>query len=105
VSKDIYGIVLRPVVTEKSHRLMEQAGGRRRKGKAPTRLYTFEVNPKANKVEIRKAVEQLFGVKVVDVNTQRVPPKPRRVGAHMGYTRGWKKAFVRLAEGQTIEVY
>ena len=102
---DRYGIVLRPVVTEKSHRLMENAGGRRRKGVAPTRVYTFEVHADANKIEIRKAVAILFGVKVVGVNTQWVRPKPRRVGVHRGYTRGWKKASVRLAPGQTIEIY
>jgi large subunit ribosomal protein L23 len=84
---------------------MEEAGGRRRKGKPPTRLYTFEVHPRANKIEIRKAVEKLFGVSVRSVNTQRVPAKPRRVGANAGYTRGWKKAVVRLAPGQTIEIY
>jgi large subunit ribosomal protein L23 len=84
---------------------MENAGGRRRKGQAPTRQYTFEVHPRANKVEIRKAIEGLFGVKVVDVNTQHVRPKPRRVGLHAGYTRRWKKAVVRLAPGQTIEIY
>ena len=103
--KDKHGVVIRPVVTEKSHRLMENAGGRRLKGKAPARLYTFEVHPRANKIEIRKAVEGLFGVKVVDVNTQHVRPKPRRVGVHSGHTRRWKKATVRLAPGQTIEIY
>ena len=76
--KDKHSIVIRPVVTEKSHRLMENAGGRRLKGKAPARLYTFEVHPRANKIEIRKAVESLFDVKVLDVNTQYVRPKPRR---------------------------
>ena len=103
--KDKYNVVLRPVVTEKSHRLMENAGGAKKKGTAPIRLYTFEVHPRANKIEIRKAVEGLFGVMVMDVNTQHVRPKPRRVGAHAGYTRRWKKATVRLAPGQTIEIY
>jgi len=102
--KDKYGVVLRPIVTEKTHRLMEDAGGRRRKGKAPPRLYTFEVHPKANKVQIRKAVEGLFSVRVVHVNTQRVQPKLKRVGAKAGYTRSWKKAVVRLAPGQSIEL-
>ena len=102
--KDPYSVVLRPVVTEKTHRLMEGAG-RRRRGQAPTRLYTFEVHPKANMIDIRRAVEQLFKVKVVGVSTQRVRGKPRRVGSSQGYTRGWKKAVVRLAENQTIEIY
>ena len=102
--KDVYSVVLRPVVTEKTHRLMENAG-RRRAGRAPTRLYTFEVHPDANKIDIRKAVEKLFNVKVVSVSTQRVRGKPRRVGTSQGYTRGWKKAVVRLAPNQTIEIY
>ena len=103
--KNKYGVVLRPIVTEKSHRLMEDAGGRRRKGKAPARLYTFEVHRKANKRQIRRAIEGLFSVKVVDVNTQHVQPKLKRVGTNTGYTRSWKKAVVRLAQGQTIELY
>ena len=102
--KDPYSIVLRPIVTEKTHRLMESAS-RRRAGQAPTRLYTFEVRPDANKIEIRKAVETLFKVKVVSVSTQRVRGKPRRVGTSQGYTRGWKNAVVRLAPSQTIEIY
>lgn len=103
--KDKYGIVLRPIVTEKTHRLMEDSGGRRRKGKAPARAYTFEVHPRANKIQIRKAIEGLFSVKVLDVNTQRVQPKLKRVGASAGYTRSWKKAVIRLAPGQTIDLY
>jgi large subunit ribosomal protein L23 len=83
---------------------MENAG-RRRLGQAPTRLYTVEVHPNANKIDIRQAVEKLFKVKVVSVNTQRVRGKPRRVGTSQGYTRGWKKAVVRLAPSQTIEIY
>lgn len=102
---DKYGVVLRPIVTEKSHRLMEGSHGRRRKGGAPARVYTFEVHPKANKVEIRKAIEGLFGVRVVDVNTQHVRPKLKRVGTNTGYAKSWKKAIVRLAAGQTIELY
>jgi large subunit ribosomal protein L23 len=97
-------VVLRPIVTEKSHRQMEEAGGRKRSG-APTRRYTFEVHRDANKIDVRRAVEELFGVKVIGVNTQYVRPKRRRVGFHQGYTRGWKKAVVRLAPGQTIELY
>jgi large subunit ribosomal protein L23 len=103
--KDKYGVVLRPIVTEKSHRLMENSGGRRRKGKAAARAYTFEVHSKANKIQIRKAIEDLFSVKVVDVNTQHVRPKLKRVGSSSGYTRSWKKAVVRLAPGHTIELY
>ena len=102
--KDCHTIIRRPIVTEKSHRLMENAS-RRRKGKVPTRLYTFEAHPKANKIDIRKAVEELFKVKVVKVRTLPVPRKRRRVGTHQGHTRRWKKTVVRLAPGQTIEIY
>ena len=102
--KDCHTIILRPIVTEKSHRLMENAS-RRRKGKAPTRLYTFEAHPDANKIDIRKAVEELFKVKVVSVRTLPVRRKRRRVGTHQGHTRQWKKTVVRLAAGQTIEIY
>lgn len=101
---DKYGIITKPVVTEKSHRLMEGRTGTKRKG-APVRLYTFEVNQRANKFQIKKAVEELFKVKVVGVSTSYVRPKRRRVGVHRGYTRSWKKAVVRLAPGQTIELY
>ena len=101
---EAHSVILRPIVTEKTHRLMENAG-RSGRGQAPTRLYTFEVHPGANKIEIRKAVEKLFKVDVVSVSTQRVRGKPRRVGTSQGYTRGWKKAVVRLAPSQTIEIY
>jgi len=102
---DPYSVILRPVMTEKSHRLIDNAAGRKKKGEAPIRLYTFEVHPRANKLDIRRAVEQLFKVKVLAVNTQKVRPKPKRRGLRLGYTRGWKKAVVRLAAGQTIELY
>lgn len=101
---DSHAIIVRPIITEKTHRLMEEAG-RRRKGKPPTRLYTFEVHPRANKIDIRRAVEELFEVKVVGVSTLPVRGKRRRVGVHQGHTRGWRKAVVRLAPGQTIELY
>ena len=67
--------------------------------------YTFEVAKGANKVEIRQAIEAIFDVKVVRVNTMNVKPKPKRVRYQQGYTRTWKKAMVTLAEGQTIELF
>jgi len=86
-------IVLRPVVTEKSYAL---AG----KGK-----YTFVVAPEANKVEIKKAVEDLFKVKVLKVNTLNVKGKPRRVRGRTGYRPDYKKAVVTLRPGDKIEVF
>ena len=79
-------IVIRPVITEKS---MTGIGMKK---------YTFEVAKCANKVEIAKAVEELFGVKVAKVNTMNVQGHYRRQGRHEGYTASWKKAIVSLTE-------
>ena len=88
-----YEVIIRPVVTERSFDLMEQ-------GK-----YTFEVARTAPKEEIRNAVEKLFGVHVVKVNTINVKPKNRRVRYAMGKTRRWKKAIDTVARGETIEIF
>ena len=77
-------IIVRPIVTEKSNDELQQ-------GK-----YTFEVNKKATKVEIAKAVEKLFEVKVLKVNTMSVKGKSKRVGYHTGKTSDWKKAIVTI---------
>ena len=86
-------IIVRPVITEKSNDEM-QAG-----------KYTFEVNKKATKVEIAKAVEKLFEVKVLKVNTISVKGKQKRVGAHVGMTSDWKKAIVTIDTNPTEETY
>ncbi len=86
-------IIIRPVVTERSFDLMND------------NKYTFEVAKNSNKIEIAKAIEELFEVHVVKVNTLNVKPKPKRVRYHKGYTRTWKKAIVTLAEGETIEIF
>ena len=88
-----YDIIKRPIITEQS---MEQTEMKR---------YTFEVAKTANKIEIAKAIEEIFGVKVVRVNTLTVKPKTKRVRYVAGKTRSWKKAIVTLAEGDTIEVF
>ena len=77
-------VIVRPVVTEKSNDELQQ-------GK-----YTFEVNKKATKVDIAKAVEKLFEVKVLKVNTMTVKGKTKRVGVHQGKTSDWKKAVVTI---------
>ena len=77
-------VIIRPVVTEKSNDELQQ-------GK-----YTFEVNRKATKVDIAKAVEKLFEVKVLKVNTMTVKGKTKRVGVHQGKTSDWKKAVVTI---------
>lgn len=89
-----YDLVREPIITEQSARLIEDFN-----------RYTFKVSVKANKVEIKKAIEAIFNVKVVKVNTINVKPKFKRLGQHEGYTAAYKKAVVELAEGQTIEAF
>ncbi len=89
-----YDVIVRPIVTENS--MMQTAD----------RKYTFEVLKNATKTEIRKAVEEVFGVKVEKVNTMNVNGKLKRMGKHQGYTRSWKKAIVKLTEdSKTIEFF
>ena len=90
-----YDIVKRPVITEQS---MEQTEMKR---------YTFEVAKSANKIEIAKAVEEIFGVKVVKVNTLNMQGKEKRTGAYpKGRRPSWKKAMVTLSEdSKTIEFF
>ena len=85
-------IIKAPVITEKSQ--AAQAEGK----------YTFKVDPKATKLEIKAAVEKIFNVKVTDVSTMNVKPKKRRDGRYTGLTNRTKKAIVTLAEGQTIDL-
>jgi large subunit ribosomal protein L23 len=88
-----YNVLVRPVISERSFDQMEQ-------GK-----YTFEVAPKIPKEEIKDAVQKLFNVHVVKVNTLWVKPKTKRVRYQPGQTRTWKKAIVTLKEGETIELF
>ncbi|AZS17448.1 50S ribosomal protein L23 [Paenibacillus motobuensis] len=82
--KDPRDIIKRPLITERTADYMNEL------------KYVFEVDIRANKTEIKKAVEEIFKVKVSNVNTLRVPGKPKRYGRHFGYTPEWKKAFVTL---------
>lgn len=87
-------IILRPIITERS---MEGIHAKR---------YTFKVANDANKIEIAKAVETLFGVKVAKVNTMNVKGREKRVGRNTGYTSDWKKAIVTLEESsKAIEFF
>jgi large subunit ribosomal protein L23 len=70
----------------------------------PQRKYLFEVNTRANKIQIKKAVEEIYKVKVQHVRTTIMPGKLKRVRTEFGYTSDWKKAVVTLQEGQKIEV-
>ncbi|KIG15744.1 LSU ribosomal protein L23p (L23Ae) [Enhygromyxa salina] len=87
-------IILRPILTEKSNEL-----------EADLNQYTFEVHKQANKIEIRKAVEIVFGVRVDKVRTMVVRGDMRRVGRFHGKTRQWKKAVVSLHPGDQIDFY
>jgi len=89
----VYNVLRRPLVTEKSTALQAQ------------NKYAFEVDGKANKIQIREAVEKAFNVEVVAVNVSRVPGKMRRVGRGRGMSPSWKKAVVTLKEGQKIEFF
>ena len=86
-------IIKAPIVTEKSARLAQEGN-----------TITFSVDTKANKTEIKQAVEKLFNVKVESVNTVTVRPKKKRVGRYVGKTNKVKKAIVKLSEGSSIEL-
>ena len=87
-------IIRRPVITEESTDLMEE------------KKYVFEVDPRANKVEVKKAIEEIFGVKVDKVNTMRVKGKVKRYGRYSGRRPERKKAVVTLTEdSKAIEVF
>lgn len=92
--KDPRDIIKRPVITERTTEMMA------------SKRYVFEVDLKANKTEIKKAVESIFKVKVTFVNTIRVPAKPKRYGKYSGYTSEWKKAIVQLSdESKELEFF
>lgn len=86
-------IIIKPVVTEKSVDLMQD------------NKYCFKVAKDANKIEIKNAIEEIFKVTVVNVNTVNVHGKMKRMGRTQGKTAGWKKAVVTLREGDSIEVF
>ena len=92
---NVYDIIVRPIITERS---MEATGDKK---------YVFEVAPDAGKVEIKKAVEEIFGVKVAKVNTINYKGKAKCLGGgRPGFRKSWKKAYVQLAEdSKTIELF
>lgn len=91
---NIYDVIKKPLVTEK---------GLKSQGACPS--YSFEVDKRATKDDIRRSVERLFKVNVVKVNTSRVRGKVKRVGSSSGRKPNWKKAIVALKTGQKIEVF
>jgi large subunit ribosomal protein L23 len=86
-------VLLAPVVSEKSYSHIGQ------------NKYTFKVHQDAHKTQVRQAVEELFGVKVIGVNVIKVQAKPKRRGTFKGTKPGWKKAIVQLRAGDTIEIF
>ena len=92
--KTAYDIIIKPIITEQSMEATEE------------KKYVFQVATDANKIEIKKAVEEIFGVKVEKVNTIRMDGKEKRMGVHVGRRANWKKAMVKLtADSKTIEFF
>jgi large subunit ribosomal protein L23 len=101
---DPYTVIRRPVVSEKTHRIMSDAADKA--GEVRLNQYTFEVDPRATKSQIKAAVQQLFDVKVTAVNTMNVSGKMKRVGfGPIGRSRRWKKAIVTLDQDSSIQMY
>ena len=88
-----YEVIVRPLITEKATIL------------AGEHKYAFEVHRRANKPQIRDAIQKAFNVHVTAVNTMSVRGKARRVGRRISYTRNWKKAIVTLSEGDSIQIF
>lgn len=86
-------VIRRPIITEKTNEQLSQ------------NVYTFEVDWAANKFQIKEAVEFIFNVKVLRVNTSKIDKKPKRLGRFAGFKNRYKKAVVLLAEGNTINYY
>jgi large subunit ribosomal protein L23 len=86
--KNIYSVLQGPCLTEKAALMQEENG-----------KIVFKVHPKANKIEVKNAVELMFNVKVKDVKTVTLHGKKKRVGKTVGFTNDWKKAYVTLSEG------
>ena len=91
---ELHDILIRPIVTEKS---TNDISG--------NNCYVFEVGVSANKIQIKNAVETVFGVSVEDVRTINVRGKSKRFGKHYGKRSNWKKAFVRLGDGDSLNFY
>ena len=91
---DVYDIIRAPRITEKGTRLKEQSN-----------VLTFEVRKDANKLQVRKAIESIFKVKVTDITTVKCSGKKKRMGAREGRRSDWKKAYVTLKAGEKIDIF
>ena len=94
MTTDMYDVIRVPRITEKGARLKEK-----------NNVLTFEVKVDANKVQVRKAIEGIFKVKVADVTTVKNAGKNKRVGQRLGRRSDWKKAYVTLKPGEKIEIF
>ena len=90
----LYQILEKPLITEKSTQMVQDGN-----------WVTFRVKMEANKIQIKEAVEKVFNVTVLAINTVSVKGKFRRFGAHRGQTKGWKKAMLLLKEGDKIDMF
>ena len=91
---DMYQIVIKPLVTEKGTTMLSEGN-----------WVTFKVHKGSNKIQIREAVQKIFSVSVLKVNTQIVRGSRKRFGKRTGHTKAWKKAMVQLKEGDKIEIF
>ncbi len=91
---DWHQVVIRPLVTEKGTRTS-----------ATLNAYPFQVHPDANKIEIKRAIQDIFDVKVEDVRVVTMRGKMKRLGRFVGRRSSWKKAFVKLAQGEKLELF
>ena len=92
-NRSINDIIKYPIITDKATRLLEN------------NQYSFVVDPSSDKITIKAAIEYLFNVKVIKVNTSRLPRKKKRVGKYIGWKPQYKKAIVTLSEGDTINLF
>ena len=94
IVKNLRAVIRRPLITERATQLQEARG-----------KYSFEVDNRANKIDVKRAVESMFDVQVVKVNTTSVRGKVKRLGRFVGRRSDWKKAIVTLADGQSIDIF
>ena len=92
--KNLREVIRRPLITERATQLQEANG-----------KYSFEVDRRANKIDVKRAVEAMFDVQVIKINTTSVRGKVKRLGRFVGRRSNWKKAIVTLASGQSIDIF
>lgn len=94
VTDRYFDVIIKPIVTEKTMNLTQKEN-----------KITVAVNSNSNKCEIKDAFEAIFGVKVAKVNVMNVRPRPKKMGRYEGQVSGYKKAIIKLAEGQSLDLY